>query len=68
MEQRVAVLISANVEWRAVCALFPQAARQVYPYGEWFDHPYEIESGRYIPARFSMAAGGRYRPQPQLSM
>jgi adenosylhomocysteine nucleosidase len=41
MEQKgmikpVVVLISADIEWDAVRALFPDAEMQVSPYGEWF--------------------------------
>ncbi len=32
----IVVIISANSEWRAVRNLFPQAAIQSSPYGEWF--------------------------------
>jgi adenosylhomocysteine nucleosidase len=33
---RVAVLISADVEWRVIRALFPQLHPAASPYGEWF--------------------------------
>lgn len=33
---RVVVLISANSEWHAIRGLFPSAAIQSSPYGEWF--------------------------------
>jgi adenosylhomocysteine nucleosidase len=33
---QTAVLISANQEWQAVLALFPRAACQPSPYGQWF--------------------------------
>jgi adenosylhomocysteine nucleosidase len=34
---KIVVLISANAEWRSVKPLFPQAALQTSPFGEWFD-------------------------------
>jgi adenosylhomocysteine nucleosidase len=33
---RVVVLISANVEWKAVCGLFPEKVPVSSPLGEWF--------------------------------
>lgn len=33
---RTVVIVSANVEWRAMRAIFPQADYQRGPYGEWF--------------------------------
>jgi adenosylhomocysteine nucleosidase len=33
----ICVIVSANVEWRAVRALFPDAAYDATPYGEYFD-------------------------------
>ncbi len=31
------VLISANVEWRAICQIFPKVKMQSSPMGDWFD-------------------------------
>ncbi len=36
MDTGIIVLISANVEWRAVKAIFPYAEYQTSPFGEWF--------------------------------
>ncbi len=41
----ILVLISANSEWRAVKAVFPQAKFQPSPYGEWFTHLYSHLDG-----------------------
>ncbi len=32
----IVVLISADIEWRALCELFPSATLQSSPYGAWF--------------------------------
>ncbi len=32
----IVVLISANIEWRAILTIFPQIDEQVSPFGEWF--------------------------------
>jgi len=33
---RTVILISADIEWRAVCELFPNVIFQSSPFGEWF--------------------------------
>jgi adenosylhomocysteine nucleosidase len=33
---RIVALISADVEWRVICALFPRQERVDSPFGEWF--------------------------------
>jgi len=35
--ESIVVLVSANQEWDAVREMFPQAAVQASPFGEWFD-------------------------------
>jgi hypothetical protein len=35
-EAKIVVLISANTEWRVVCAMFPDVALQPSPFGRWF--------------------------------
>jgi adenosylhomocysteine nucleosidase len=56
----VAVIISANVEWRAVRALFPAAQVHPYPYGEWFfvDAP-RAGGGKPFRARFIHGGWGK---------
>ena len=39
------ILISANIEWKALLGLFPRADRRPSPYGEWFE---TILDGRAI--------------------
>jgi len=36
MSIRVVVIISANIEWRAMCSFFPTVEPQSSPLGEWF--------------------------------
>lgn len=36
VKQKVVVLISANIEWRAIRTIFPAENVKVSPYGEWF--------------------------------
>lgn len=45
---KVVTLISANVEWRAFCAFFPNRQVHTSPLGEWFQMSYEI-SGAPVP-------------------
>jgi adenosylhomocysteine nucleosidase len=35
-ECRIVVLISANIEWQVICAMFPGLELQPSPFGQWF--------------------------------
>jgi adenosylhomocysteine nucleosidase len=39
---KVVVLISADIEWRAIRSIFPQLEQQSSPLGEWFVMPVEV--------------------------
>ena len=39
---KVAVLISADIEWRAIRSMFPQPEQESSPLGEWFVMPVEV--------------------------
>ena len=39
----VVVIISANIEWKAVRRILPEAAPEASPYGEWFETHLEIQ-------------------------
>ena len=55
---RVVVLISANVEWRALCTLFPQVRPEVSPIGEWFQVLLPVE-GQNEPVLFFHGGWGK---------
>lgn len=55
---RVAVLISANIEWQVIRALFPDARPQPSPFGEWFVVDLEVD-GRREPVRFFHGGWGK---------
>ena len=56
----VAVLISANIEWRVVRALFPQAHFQASPLGEWFVQPVLLPpAGQPLPVLFFHGGWGK---------
>jgi len=55
---RVAVLISAGAEWRAVCADFPGTDRQTSPFGEWFIADLDIGE-RFEPVLFLHGGWGK---------
>ncbi len=42
----VVVIISANIEWNAVRRMFPEAAPQESPYGQWFETHLDIKDDR----------------------
>ncbi len=46
MKPRIVVLISANIEWRAIHTLFPAVEEQSSALGEWFLLPLEIHGKR----------------------
>ncbi len=55
---RIVVIISANVEWQAVCQRFPDASREVSPLGEWFKVEL-IVGGSAEPAIFFHGGWGK---------
>ncbi len=61
MANKVIVLISANVEWRAIRSMFPDAWIQAYPFGEWFDTEFgkHLEGSPGIPVRFMHGGWGK---------
>ncbi len=50
---RMVIVVSANAEWRAVRDLFPQAALEKTPYGEWF----EAQPGPGLPPAVFLHGG-----------
>ena len=42
----VVVIISANIEWKAVKRILPEAVPEASPYGEWFEAELEIQDDR----------------------
>ncbi|MGE0872103.1 MAG: hypothetical protein AB7P03_26330 [Kofleriaceae bacterium] len=52
---KAVVIVSANTEWRQLAPLFPGAVRQSTPWGEFFEHTYDVAGG---PARVVVFHGG----------
>ena len=59
---KVVVLISANAEWEAIHLLFPDAAYQISPFGEWFlqDKPSQVIFFQGGWGKISAAASAQY--------
>jgi adenosylhomocysteine nucleosidase len=57
-KQSIVVLISANAEWEAVKPLFPGAALQPSPYGEWIENSVE-RGGKRTPLVFFHGGWGK---------
>jgi adenosylhomocysteine nucleosidase len=47
-ELKIVILISANIEWRAVRKLFPDAVIETSPFGEWFLTYTNIKLGDHL--------------------
>lgn len=58
IQSRVIVLISANTEWKIVCRLFDEPARQTSPLGEWFLADIPVR-GKPEPVRFLHGGWGK---------
>lgn len=54
----IVVIISANIEWKAVRRILPQAAPQESPYGEWFETDIGLGDERQ-PVIFSHGGWGK---------
>ena len=57
-EFRVAVIISANTEWRAVCTIFTDAELYTSPFGQWFVVELNV-GGRKEPVLFFHGGWGK---------
>jgi adenosylhomocysteine nucleosidase len=57
-ESRFVVIISANIEWRAIQILFPEAELQSSPLGEWFVRELEV-GGQVEPVLFFHGGWGK---------
>ena len=55
---KLVVLISADIEWRAIHAIFPQMEEQVSPMGEWFSTQVKIRD-RVEPVIFFHGGWGK---------
>ncbi len=56
------VLISANIEWRAIRELFPDVNPELSPYGEWFITNLLVE-GAVLPVLFFHGGWGKFPRQ-----
>ncbi|HXV98482.1 MAG TPA: hypothetical protein VEC93_08665, partial [Anaerolineae bacterium] len=57
-KSRFVVIISANIEWRAIQALFPKVELQSSPLGQWFI--VELQVGEYTePVLFFHGGWGK---------
>ena len=57
-ESKIVILISANVEWQVICAMFPDVKLQPSPFGQWFVVDLDI-SGRSEPVLFFHGGWGK---------
>ncbi len=55
----VLILVSANAEWQGIKEIFPDAACQPSPYGEWFAHTFHLKEGGLRPAIFFHGGWGK---------
>jgi len=63
-DPKIVILISANIEWRAVRKLFPDAVIETSPFGEWFLTYTNIDLGAHsgpssIPLMFFHGGWGK---------
>ena len=57
-EGKIVVLISANIEWQVLCAMFPDLELQPSPLGQWFVVDLDI-GGRSEPVLFFHGGWGK---------